>query len=237
MNQQHNDMTMNIKNLVKRPHLARSLMATLALAFFGLSAMVLLVSTGLLLLTSIRNQQRSILNTQQFIAQDFSDKVSSFIEEKFNSLESMTEVVGLAKGSADQKKLILESVLVTQPSFRQIVLLDSAGEELAQYSRISLALSNQFSKLLHSEALTETNQGQRYISQIYIDNTTSEPMIVMALPIDVWDFQGTLAVEVDFDFMWNLIDQLKVGESGYAYVVDNKGNLIAFRDTSSRTAG
>jgi len=191
-----------------------------------------LVSTGLLLLTSIRNQQRSILNTQQFIAQDFSDKVSSFIEEKFNSLESMTEVVGLAKGSADQKKLILESVLVTQPSFRQIVLLDSAGEELAQYSRISLALSNQFSKLLHSEALTETNQGQRYISQIYIDNTTSEPMIVMALPIDVWDFQGTLAVEVDFDFMWNLIDQLKVGESGYAYVVDNKGNLIAFRDTS-----
>lgn len=232
MNRQHNDITMNIKNMAKRHRSTRSLTVTLSLAFFSLSAVALLVSTGLLLLASIRAQERVILSTQQFIAQDFSDKVSNFIEEKFSSLESITEVVDLAKGSSEQKKLILESVLVTQPAFRQIVLLNTSGEELAQFSRISLALSNQFTTLLQSEALTETNQGQRYISQIYIDNTTNEPMIVMALPIDVWDFKGTLAVEVDFDFMWNLINQLKIGESGYAYVVDNKGNLIAFRDTS-----
>jgi GAF domain-containing protein/HAMP domain-containing protein len=232
MNQQHNYMDMNSKNIVKRRHSARSLMVTLALAFFGLSAAVLLISTGLLLYTSIRTQQHVILNTQQFIAQDFSDKVSNFIEEKFSSLEAMTKVVDLAKGSAEQKKLILESVLVTQPSFRQIVLLDASGEGLAQFSRISLALSDQFTTLLQSEALPETNQGQRYISQIYIDNITNEPMVVMALPVNIWEFQGTLAVEVDLEFMWNLVEQLKVGETGYAYVVDNRGNLIAFSDTS-----
>jgi GAF domain-containing protein/HAMP domain-containing protein len=204
----------------------------LALAFFGLSATVLLISAGLLLFTSIRTQQRTILNTQQFIAQDFSNKVSDFIEEKFSSLEAMTKVVDLAKGSAAQKKLILESVLVTQPSFRQIVLLDASGNELAQFSRISLALSDQFTTMLQSEVLTETKQNQRYISQIYIDNTTNEPMVVMALPVNIWEFQGTLAVEVDLEFMWNLVEQLKVGESGYAYVVDNRGNLIAFSDTS-----
>jgi putative methionine-R-sulfoxide reductase with GAF domain len=32
--------------------------------------------------------------------------------------------------------------------------------------------------------------------------------------------------------MWDVVDQLKVGETGYAYVVDNQGNLIAFEDTA-----
>ena len=37
--------------------------------------------------------------------------------------------------------------------------------------------------------------------------------------------------------MWSLVDQLKVGETGYAYVVDNQGNLIAFGDTARVLAG
>jgi putative methionine-R-sulfoxide reductase with GAF domain len=36
---------------------------------------------------------------------------------------------------------------------------------------------------------------------------------------------------VDLKFMWDLVDQLKVGQTGLAYVVDDKGNLIAYRDT------
>jgi putative methionine-R-sulfoxide reductase with GAF domain len=37
--------------------------------------------------------------------------------------------------------------------------------------------------------------------------------------------------------MWDLVDQLKVGETGYVYVVDNQGNLIAFEDTGRVLAG
>ena len=37
--------------------------------------------------------------------------------------------------------------------------------------------------------------------------------------------------------MWDLVDQLKVGKTGYAYVVDNQGNLIAFGDTARVLAG
>jgi GAF domain-containing protein/HAMP domain-containing protein len=32
--------------------------------------------------------------------------------------------------------------------------------------------------------------------------------------------------------MWDLVDQLKVGETGVVYVVDKQGNLIAFNDTA-----
>jgi GAF domain-containing protein/HAMP domain-containing protein len=44
------------------------------------------------------------------------------------------------------------------------------------------------------------------------------------------EFQGIFAAEVNLKFMWDLVDQLKVGETGLAYVVDRQGNLIAFSD-------
>ena len=87
---------------------------------------------------------------------------------------------------------------------------------------------------MNSKITGQTSKGQRFISPVYIDNTTSEPLIAIAIPVknDLGDFQGTLVAEVDLKFMWDLVDQLKVGQTGYAYVVDNQGNLIAFRDPS-----
>jgi putative methionine-R-sulfoxide reductase with GAF domain len=46
------------------------------------------------------------------------------------------------------------------------------------------------------------------------------------------EFQGILVAELNLKFMWELVDQLEVGQTGYAYVVDNQGNLIAFEDTA-----
>ncbi len=219
---------MSSKNFLRS---SRSLTVTLAFTFFILSVVALLVSSGLQIFSNTRTQQAAIASQQELTAYEAGKTVSKFIEDNFSSLESMAKLVNLSKGSAEQKKLILESVLFTQPSFRQITLLNAVGKETTQASRVSLTLSEQFTAQLQDEILTQTEQRQRYLSQIYIDNVTGEPMIIMAVPVDVWDFQGTLAAEVNLQFMWNLVDQLKVGETGYAYVVDNKGNLIAFSDT------
>ena len=120
------------------------------------------------------------------------------------------------------------------PAFRQFALLDSNGRQVAQASRDTLTVSPQFVSLLNSKVTDQTSKGQRFISPVYIDNSTSEPLIAIAIPVknDLGDFQGTLVAEVDLKFMWDLVDQLKVGQTGYAYVVDNQGNLIAFQDPS-----
>ncbi|CAG0935259.1 hypothetical protein TFLX_04091 [Thermoflexales bacterium] len=79
----------------------------------------------------------------------------------------------------------------------------------------------------------------QYISSVYIDSVTSEPLIFVALPAtDAFgDLQGTLAAEVNLKFMWDVVDQLQVGETGLAYVVDEQGNLIAFSDTARVLTG
>ncbi len=69
---------------------------------------------------------------------------------------------------------------------------------------------------------------------VYVDTLTSEPMIIMAVPvIDVFrDFQGVLIVEVNLKFMWDLVGSMKIEKTGLAYVVDRQGKLIAFNDIS-----
>jgi signal transduction histidine kinase len=54
----------------------------------------------------------------------------------------------------------------------------------------------------------------------------------MAVPVTnvFGDVRGILVAEVNLKFMWDLVDHIKIGRKGYAYVVDRGGYLIAFQD-------
>ena len=168
------------------------------------------------------------------IAQDAGNTVASSIQEKFSVLETAAEFGNPITADSKTKQSILESLLGLQPAFRQLAMLNTSGRQVSQISRQSSSLSPQFEAQLTKDMLAKTKDGQRYISPIYIDDLTSEPLVVIAVPVKnvFGDFQGILVAELNLKFMWDLVDQLKVGETGYAYVVDNQGNLIAFGDTA-----
>lgn len=216
------------------PKSSRSLTVTLAIAFFSLSAAVLLISSGLQLFSNFQAQQSDISQKQELIAQDASKTVSSFIGEQFSVLQTALDLSDPVSLNAQEREIVLESLLGLQPAFRQVVLLNAQDNRLAEFSRLSQASSGKIFDQLTEDAVAQIHQGENFISPIYIDDATSEPLVVMALPAtDIFgDFKGTLAVEVNLKFMWDLVDQLRVGETGYAYVVDNQGSLIAFSDTA-----
>ncbi len=223
---------MKIKS--NRSRSARSLSTLLAISFFALSVVLLLINGGYSFFTNIRTYQDSLSNGQQLIAQDAAKTVSSFIQDKFSALETAIELSDPVTAPAYAQKTMMDSLLGIQRSFRQLAVFNNGGLQLAQDSRLSSNLSAQFSAQLKDELFSQTRNDQRYISPVYIDDLTSEPLIVIAVPVKnvLGDFQGTLAAEVNLKFMWNLVDQLTVGKTGYAYVVDNAGSLIAFSDTA-----
>jgi hypothetical protein len=64
-------------------------------------------------------------------------------------------------------------------------------------------------------------------------------LVLMAIPVvdPIGSFQGTLVGELNLTSMWDLVNQLKVGNTGYAYVVDSKGTLIAFKNADRTIKG
>jgi anti-anti-sigma regulatory factor/HAMP domain-containing protein len=182
------------------------------------------------LLANIQAQQAAISSNQQLLAQGAAGTVSSFIQEKFGALETTLWLTDLASAPQEAQTKSLQSLLGLQPSFRHVVLLNPQGQVIAQASRLSPEMSRQFSAQLAGDALTR--QRERYISPVYIDPLSSEPLVKMAVPATniFGDFQGTLVAEVNLKFMWELVSKLRVGETGYVYVVDRQGNLLAFGD-------
>ncbi len=224
---------MVITNQEKKIRKFRSLRVTLAIAFLTLSAAVLLVAGGLQMYFSFRAQQRIIAEQQQLIAKDAANTVKSFIIEKFSILEKVVTLGGrLAIVGQKEQKLTLEELLGKELSFRQLILFNTEGRELVKASRLSELLSEQLIKYDKDELFSKVSQKEIYISSVYIDEMTSEPMVVMAVPLtDVFgDFRGILMAEVNLKFMWDTVATIKIGEAGLAYVVDKDGDLIAFND-------
>jgi signal transduction histidine kinase len=212
----------------------RGLSGILASTFFALSVLTLLFSGGMLLFLNIRTQQQTIASQQQSIAQAAAGKVSSFVQEKFTALMTAVSTAELSTSAPAERKQSLEGLMSRQPAFRQAAWLDAENREVSMVSRTSRIASGSLTDRLDTDAETLIRQNQNYISPIYFDEISSEPLVIMAVPVTdaIGDFQGTLVAEVNLKYMWDVVDQLKVGETGYAYVVDERGNLIAFGDTA-----
>ena len=211
----------------------RSLTYMLAVSFLAISVLVLLVSSGIELYTNYRTQKETIFSRQQLVAQHAAQSVAGFVQERFEVLETAARLQDIYLMPVERQRQMLQSLLGVKRSFRQLLLLDDEGRIVVRASRISLQ-SSPLSEPFCVDSFVSARDGKRYISPVYIDHTTSEPMMVIALPLFniLGDFKGSLVVEVNLKFMWDLIETLKVGETGKAYVVDRQGGVIAFGDTA-----
>ena len=213
---------------------SRSLVAMMTRAFLLLSLLVLLIASVSLLFFNVQAQQEIITSKQQLVAQEAANTVASFMQEKFSVLEAVVRLGSPATVSTEEQKTVLGHLLGLDPAIRQAVLLDAQARELLRVSRLSQVASGQIKERVGSEMLSQVRQGNRYVSPVYVDELTSEPMVVIAVAAtDTFgEFRGILLAEVNLKFMWDLVERLQVGESGLAYVVDRQGNLIAFGDTA-----
>ncbi len=215
------------------PHGPR-LSRILATAFFSLSAVSLLLYSGLQAFYHFKTQEALISSKQQIVAQNAAKTVNSFIDEKFSMLEAAVWLTDLSTMSGEGQRQILQSLAGLRSALRGLVLLDAENRILAQASRLSMEASRQLTDRLIASLAKEKPREERRISAAYIDSVTCEPMVAMAVPVtDVLaDFKGTLIAEVNLKFMWDIVDRLKVGQTGYVYVSDRMGNLLAFQDTA-----
>jgi signal transduction histidine kinase len=221
-----------LKLQLKRPIRFRSLTVTLALAFLAVGLFVLFTYSSLSIYSSFRNQREVIDMQQQLIAQKAADSVKEFIDDKFTALDFAIDLTNLHKASQNDQKLVLEKLLGMEPAFRHFILFDAQEQELLHVSRLSHMVSAHVTEHIRQELFFQVRQSTRYISSIIIDEITSEPLVIMAVPVTnvLGDFKGVLAAEVNLKFMWNLVYHLNIGRNGYAYVVDRGGYLIAFQD-------
>jgi len=219
----------------------KSITYTLAFVFISLGLAIVFVASGFELYFIIGAEQLSVSEKQELVAKQAANTAKGFIESRFNNLESISKFHGVEDKDIKHLKdnAVLEKALGLEPVFRQLALFDHRGQELLWVGRFSRGASIVVVNKFIADNFDKIDLNQRYISPVYIDKITSEPMAIISVPIrDVFgDFHGILVAEVNLKFMWDLVGNIKVGKKGLVYVVDEKGDLIAFGDTSRVLSG
>ncbi len=210
----------------------RSLTVTIVFVFMALSILTLLASAGSLLLFSYKAQEKAIASEQGFAVNQAAEEVNTFVKDKQEILDQAADLNNLAT-SADRRSLVMNKLLGRNPAFRQLFLIDPNGSVLERVSRLP-SFSTDPLETYKVPLLASSRADLNYISPVYIDPTTSEPIVLVAVPAKniLRDPLGAFVAEVNLKFMWDLVSSIGADHIGQAYVVDRQGTLIAFRDVS-----
>jgi hypothetical protein len=115
------------------------------------------------------------------------------------------------------------------PAITELTQLDSAGREQLRISRYALDVVASKADFSQEPKFAEAMAHKVYYGPVYFRQ--SEPYMTLALAGTRRD-AGVSVVEVSLKVILNLVSQVKVGNSGQAYVIDTQGRLIAHPDNS-----
>ncbi len=212
-----------------RRHLRLGLAVKLALAFIGLISLVLAVSGAVDMWLGYQEAEHVAVQIQQEKARDAARGIERFVAEIEHQIGWTTPPQWDAL-PLEQRRYDFIRLLREVPAISEVAEIDGAGKEQLKLSRTapdSVASGVDFSadpRFLEAEA-----KGVVF-GPVYFRNQ-SEPYMTIAVA-HAGRHAGVTVAEVNLKFIWDLINSMQVGRTGYAYVVDRNGRLIADPDLS-----
>ena len=218
------------------------------LLFFVLVSLVPLTVVMILLVEQAKNQLRQeAIYRQQLIAEKTADNVDNFIASKVNSLIYQSQSTAMSELQQDETKINLAFLIKGDDNLESVALVNSKGQETIAFSRAGeIQTLNDISS---SDAFKATTflAGKEYVGPITY-NEASEPLITIAVPVLKYDtsqnlgdlakaefgkytnpddIQAVIVAKYNLKNLWESVLSTRIGDGGYAYVVDDRGNLVA----------
>jgi signal transduction histidine kinase len=201
---------------------------------------LLVVSGGLItsgaveLFFRYRESVEGIGALQREMAQGAAFKIQQFVQDIEKTLRASTQTPEIVTGGLTEAyRFQLIKLLRVAPAITTATAVDANGGEQLKVSRVQMVRPEDLGNLSSDKAFVRARKGASFFSPVYFVRQ-SEPYMRIAVPIERFagDVVGVLIAEVNLKYIWEVISQIKVGKTGYAYVVSREGDLIAHPDIS-----
>jgi signal transduction histidine kinase len=210
-----------------RGRLVRKYVVVLLLLVGG----VLLVSSAVDLYFSYQETRAALVRVEHEQAVAAAARIEQFVQDTERQLRWTTQAAFDDPAMAqEQREVDYLRLLRNVPAITEISYLDASGKERLRVSRLTLDAVD--SREDHSQApkFLEARAGKTYFSPVYFRNE-SEPYITLAVSAGAPGAEVT-AAEVNLKAVWDVVSRIRIGQGGYAYVVDSLGRLVAHPDIS-----
>lgn len=186
----------------------------------------LIISSVSTLYVSYVERRTALLDIQREKATAAAARIVQYLVDIEQRI-ALTAVKGA--GEAVLAKRMTEVELLSHtPAITQVMLLDKHGKERLKVSSLTPDAIGRDIDDSAEEIFRNVKPGRPFRSAVrFVRNI--EPYLSIAMAVGPED-AGVTVAEVNLDFMLDGIRQLNLGPSGYAYVVDSEGRLIAHTD-------
>lgn len=193
-----------------------------------------LVTSGFLeIYYSYREIFDQVALLQEEVATGAAFKIERFIQEIETSMKAATrsQVVAV-KGITPEYRFEIKRLLFMNRAISEAAAIDLKGNEQVRVSRLATAQSvtDDPANML---ALGRAKEGRSYFGPVYFVRG-SEPYMSIAVPMERYANEpvGVLRAEVNLKYIGDVVSAIKVGQAGYAYLVNRTGEIIAHPNTS-----
>jgi signal transduction histidine kinase len=205
------------------------LAAKLTAALVGLVVLVLLVNGAVNTWLNYDRARYAALEVQEEKARSAAERVSQFLAEIETQL-GWTTGAEWRRTQPDQQRYDFIRLLRQAPAITELSFIDGQGKEQLKVSRLepdSVGSGKDFSK---DPRFVEAVANKTWFGPVEF-RRGSEPYMTIAVA-HVGRQPGVTVADVNLKLVWDVITAIHVGEKGYAYVVDDRGRLIAHPDLS-----
>jgi signal transduction histidine kinase len=207
----------------------RRLFRKYALLVIALVATALLVNSCFDFWFSYRENKAALVRIQQEKAEAAARRIEEFVGEIERQIGWTTHAQWSA-GPLDPRRQDYFRLLRQVSGITELSQLDEKGRERLTVSRLKMDVIDSDADFSQSPAFIGAKANRIWFSPVYF-RKESEPYMTLAMARD-GKVAGVTVAEINLKLIWDVITALKIGQSGYAYVVDEKGRLIAHPDIS-----
>ena len=196
--------------------------------FVGLVTAVLVINAALDLYFVYQENRRASIEVQREKADAAAQKIESFVRE----IERQIGWVAYAQFDslpADQRRFDYVRLSRLVPAITELAQLDRTGHEQLHVSRLSMDAIGSNIDRSAEPAFIEAKANKVYFGPVSF-RKGSEPYLTMAVAHG--GRGGVTVADINLKLIWDVISQIKIGQNGYAYVVDRQGRLVAHPDIS-----
>ncbi|MCP4399115.1 MAG: histidine kinase, partial [bacterium] len=185
------------------------------------------LGTGsVLILLSFREQMRTLRIAQRERSRAAAEEIDAYIDDLQRKLSYLARVQGFLELPPDILQTFLEALPRHNTAYESVAVTDNRGRLLSAVAPYGHSLENDLTDSLAFRRAYQERED--FFSPVEFDPAIQVPLVTMAVPIrDMQDeIAGALIAKVNLGFLWFVVSKTEVGDSGYAYLVDDRRFLV-----------
>jgi len=198
------------------------------LSLFGIALTAVVAASYFYTLKQIKEDAAEL---QAEIASVTADRTHAFVRRKVERFSDIAAAVSLYDLASKEQRLLTSLLAKNDGSFTEVSIIDARGIEVLKVSDRRVYFPSDLSDQSKSAKFNKAIKGENYISRINTSDK-SQPYVTLAVPLwgTAQSIVGVMSAEADLSFLWEAIGEIRFGTAGYAYLVDQHGNLIAHKE-------